>query len=84
MGFLLIAIIWLIKEHHVFIFTTTFVLWKSRNDHIFQNCRASQSKAKLYLKELLSFSLRLIDKPFCGRPFQAFCIYLDINLILGY
>lgn len=42
------------------IFTTAFAIWDCRNDVIFYNSRASQTKVKLYLTELLSASLKRI------------------------
>ena len=58
------------------LFTTAFVIWKCRNDYIFDNVRASQTKAQIHLSELLSFSLRRIDKPFSGKPLQNFCNFI--------
>lgn len=49
-------------------FSNVSAIWKCRNDHIFKNVRASQTKAKVYLSELLSFSLSQIAKPFSDRP----------------
>lgn len=36
-------------------FSSVFAIWKCRNNHIFRDVRASQTKAKIYLSNLTSF-----------------------------
>ena len=63
--------------------STAFVIWKCRNHYIFRDIRASQTKAKRYLFELLPFSLRQINKHFSGRPLQTFCNSMGISSTNG-
>ena len=60
-------------------FTTTFAIWKCRNEVIFCNSRASQTKVKLYLTKLLSTSLNRIANLYFGRSLQKICRFLFTN-----
>ena len=66
----LIVTSWFAREPASIFFTTTFAIWKCRNDVIFCNSRASQTKVKLYLTEPFSASLSYIAKPFSCRSLQ--------------
>lgn len=58
-------------------FSTSFAIWICRNyDYLHRNSRVSQTKVTSYLSELLLASLK-IEKPFSGRPLQAFCNFLS-------